>query len=56
MVFSELLDNLSSLLSSQENNKAKKTENINKEAINELQQGMVLLKTRKRNINKLRNK
>jgi len=56
MVFSELLDNLSSLLSSQENNKAKKTENINKEAINELQQGMLLLKTRKNNIDKLRNK
>ena len=56
MVFSKLLDNLSSLLSSQENNKAKKTENINKEAINELQQGMVLLKTRKNEINKLRNK
>ena len=56
MVFSELLDNLSSLLSSQENNKAKKTENINKEAINELQQGMILLKTRKKNIDKLRNK
>jgi hypothetical protein len=56
MVFSKLLDNLSNLLSSQDNKNVKKTEKINKGAINELQQGMILLKTRKNKINKLRNK
>ena len=56
MVFSKLLDNLSSLLSSNDNKNEKNTENINKAAINELQQGMILLQTRKNNINKLKNK
>ena len=56
MVFSKLLDSISNLLSYKDNNNERKTENINKAAINELQQGMILLNTRKNNINKLRKK
>ena len=56
MVFSKLLDKFSNLLSYKDNNNERKTENINKAAINELQQGMILLNTRKNNINKLRKK
>ena len=56
MVFSNLLDNLTNLLSSQDNKVSNKNSNINQVAINELQQGMILLNKRKENINKLKNK
>ncbi len=56
MVFSNLLDNLTNLLSSQDNKVSNKNSNINQVAINELQQGMILLNKRKENIDKLKNK
>ena len=56
MVFSDLLDNLTNLLSSQDNKVSNKNSNNNQVAINELQQGMLLLNKRKENIDKLKKK
>ena len=54
MGFSKLLNNLSSLMSMGESKKKGIGKNINKELINELQQGMVLLSNRKIKMDKLK--
>ena len=54
MVFSNLLDNLTGLLTPKNNKKQEmNNQSINGELINELSQGMVLLNTRKNKLNKL---
>jgi len=54
MVFSNLLDNLTGLLRPKNNKKQQmNNQSINGELINELSQGMVLLKNRKNKLNKL---
>jgi len=54
MDFSNILDNLSGLLTPKNNNKQPmNNQSINGELINELSQGMVLLKNRKNKLNKL---
>ena len=54
MVFSEFIDNITGLMSPE---KQKMQARLNEsQAINELQQGMVLLNNRKKSINKLKNK
>ena len=54
MVFSKIIDNLTSLISSKKNENNKKTSNTSK--INELTQGMIYLQKKKEKLNKLKNK
>ena len=54
MVFSEFIDNITGHLSSEKKNI--QVELNESQAINELQQGMILLNNRKKSIHKLKNK
>tara|TARA_B100000902_G_scaffold322159_1_gene315345 strand:- start:225 stop:1346 length:1122 start_codon:yes stop_codon:yes gene_type:complete len=56
MVFSELLDNLSALLSHKDNKEPSTNNQSDIKLVNELQQGMALLNTRKQKLDKLRSR
>ena len=50
MVFSKILDNLTSLISSKKNEKT--TKKLNSEKINELNQGMIYLQKKRKKLTK----